>query len=271
MATINKRPRGRPRNPEPKEESMDEFMQRRAGVEPKGSKADQATTIAELQAQLGAMNKRMEQQDRENMALLAPAVSVVVPPKEPQLNMDGLPDPIVNPKEYGQELAKRQTAYFTEMQNYNAAKNAPPPGAGDVNVLWEDFKSQHGEYLENEDGLEFAITKVLKKAKAKGIDIDKYRFQFSDRFFKDITETYDGLFGKPGEQEDVDDVEDRRTPARKAQPEPDEDSDEGRTSGIFGGIDSSGTGKRGSPEVNPYAPSGMVKDIQDMQRKSGYF
>lgn len=219
--------------------------------------------VAELLARLDTIQQRLDESERANIALTTAAPRATVTAQPPQFNVEGLPDPVTHPQEYAAELAKRQHEYGQAYTKYQADVAAASAPQGDANALWEDFTDRYGAYAEDQEGVEFAVSKALKKAQARGMDIDKYRFQNSDRFFRDVVAIYDERFGKPEGLEPEPKQQQRKT---TRQPIEDEDGDDGRASSIFGGSDASGIRAPAPPK-----PGDMLKDIQDIQRKTGYF
>jgi hypothetical protein len=211
--------------------------------------------------------------ERSNLALTMPAqVNTIVAPKEPTFNMEGLPDPVINPKAYGEELAKRMASYNGELQAFHTAKQTAAPQGGNYDVLWEDFATANPSYADDQEGIEFATAKVIKNMQRRGVDTNRYMFQQSDRFFRDIVGAYNERFGKPGEDV-LEEPKTRRAPVQGdatgtgRRPEEEGDIEPNRTGGIFGGVDGSSSGR------TPRAPvaGDMIKDLHDLQRKSGYW
>lgn len=233
---------------------------------PKGNGANEPS-VADLMKQIEGLNKRIESQDRSNLALTAAAPTIDVNlPAEPKINLEGLPDPLDNPKGYGEELARRTSQYNRDSQVYEAAKNTKSGPKYDGDALWEDFASEYGDYATDKEGVEFAVGLAVKQAQRRGLSVEKYMYQNSDRFFRDVTKVYDKRFGKPEQGDDG--LDDTPTPRRRQrEASQDDDGDEGRTGGIFGGVDG-GAGSRGPQKPQP---GDMIKDLQDIQRKSGYY
>lgn len=218
-------------------------------------------SVDDLIAQLSKLENRLEQAERSNMALTT-AIPTTVPEKEPVLNMDGLPDPVEQPKEYGEAIARRTSDFTRALGDYHTKQQTQAKqGQGDTGALWEDFAEQYEPYTLDQDRIEYATDKVVKQAKRKGIDISRYMYGNSDRFFQDVVKVYDKTFGKPEVEVDLEPEPQQR---RAAPVKEDEEAD--RTGGIFGGMDQGGN----RAPVKPVAGD-MVKDLQDLQRKSGYY
>lgn len=240
------------------------------GSQPK-AKADtqDGPTVADLMKQLEAMNSRLEQSERASLALATPTPQVPSLAPEPKMNFDGMPDPVIDPKGYGEHLAARMTKYNSEMVDYNAKRNAPAQNQGqNLDTLWEDFNERFPAYAEDQDRIEYATQQAVKQAERRGLDVRKYMQTMPDRFFNDITKAFDKTFGRPDEGEFEDEPRAAAPPRRQRAPrrEPDEDDEPTRTGGIFGGHDPSG-GR--APKAPPAGD--MITDLQNIQRKMGYY
>ena len=238
-------------------------------------------TIAQVMERLGALSQRIEDSERQSAVTDTfrgqPAASPAVFNEAiPQMNLDNLPDPVSNPKEYGAAIAAATLKYQNDLSGWENRRQqaVTPPKLGDPDAVFEEFAEQFPEYVENEERITFATAQVSKKLAKKGIDVQKYLFTKSPQLFKEIIKTYDDVFGKPeGLGEDGDATGDE--PVTPTRPKPrqvqaaddDANDDEGRTEGIFGGGEPGAGPARGAAPK----PGDLIKDIQDMQRKSGYF
>lgn len=232
--------------------------------------ANTGPTIEDLQRQLSAMNERVEAAERIQTVITAPAHIPEVP-KEPTFNLDNLPDPVSDPKAYTKQMAARQAAYSRQLNDYyQEQNNVKAKTQGTYQQLWTDFASQYGEYADDQEGVEFATNKVRNTLIKRGVDVDKYMFSNPEKFFKEITKTYDARFGQPGEDDEPvreEPVQRRRQPAQRQAVDRDGDELPIRTGGIFGGIDG---GSGGRAPAQPQAGD-MLKDLRDIQIKTGYY
>lgn len=270
-------PNPRPRRQRPQAEVIpdsifDALNQHKLAPDGETPANKQATgpTIEDLQRQLAQMNERVEAAERIQTVITTPA-TIAAPPKEPAFNLDNLPDPMADPAAYTKELASRQTAYTKQMHEFYQEQNtAAAKTQGTYQQLWSDFATQYGEYADDQEGVEFATQKVRNTLIKRGVDVDKYMFSQPDKFFKEITKTYDARFGQPeeGESLEPEPMQRRRAaPQREALDRNADDVQPNRTAGIFGGIDS-GSGGR-TPAAAP--PGDMMKDLREIQRKTGYY
>lgn len=237
-------------------------------------------SIEDLQAQLVAMNTRLDEAQRTNTALMSqPLVTPQAPGNQPDIVVDteGLPDPVTETAKYNTELAKRtldamraQTARDREVDNQRQqTQNTYDQRA---NSLWEDFQVAYPAYSENDDRVRFVAESVATKARARGVDLDKYMFgPGRTQYMRDVAEQYEVMWptNTEGDNADgggnTDPGADQRPASRPQSQAPD------RTGGIFGGAESGN--KPNKPAANPGAPApgSLSRDLQDLQRASGFF
>lgn len=223
----------------------------------KGTEVD----VTALMTQIGALQARQEQLEATNMALMAPVRTTVAPQEPQKFTTEDLPDPVVEPEKYAEEINKRINASFQSQQNFNAAQNNEAnTRKNQLDALWDDFVIAYPAIAEQTEKAEFAIGQVAKKAKTRGIDMDRYMFNNSSKFMQDVEKEFVRVFGELEDGEDDEPVVRRRGKQLAAE------EDEGRTAGIFGGIESGNRAVQQKP-----GPGDMIKDIQDLQRKSGFF
>lgn len=210
-----------------------------------------------LRDQISEMQRNMEQMQRTNMALLSqpmqtPRVEQLTRPQEQDFG--DLPDPTLDREAFDKALRDRVNSMVTQqVQAVKGTLDTARAQEKAADDLWADFSTKHDAYSEDQDKVEFAATKVVSEMKARGVDVQKYMFQARDQFFKDVTAKYDTMFGKPG--------------AEQVEQDEQEDEDTQRTAGIFGGLESGGAPAKGKQE----SPGDMIKDLHDLQRKSGFF
>jgi hypothetical protein len=151
-------------------------------------------------------------------------------------------------------------------------------------ALWDTFEEKYSELAEGgQNKVEFAAMEVAKRARSRGIDVEKYMFVTTDRFLKDVAKEYVKTFGEPegDEEEDDDFIEESRStrkraasrsssrnrPSKRRNRDRQEDDDGDGRSTVFGGNDSGG---RMSPRDDGDSRD-MIDDFHDMQRKTGFF
>lgn len=188
-------------------------------------------------------------------------------PQEVPVNMKGLPDPLTDGEAYGAELVRRyqeadraneqlRENYQKQVVEYEAAQRRVVDG------LWDGFKEEYPDFAGvDAEKIEFAGTKAIEAAKAKGTDITKYAFENPAAFYADIQNELKKVlpadFGKkkdPDEEFSGDPLAAARAEAL-------------RTVGIPGG------GSFGKPSSGPTNPSAgdMLSDLSEMQQQSGFY
>lgn len=262
----------------PERSILDVFAEREQAKAPQAqAKGRDEPSVEDLISQLAEMNQRLDRQERESamsdtVRPASPVQTTVAAPQAPQLNLEGLPDPVTDAKGYGAELAKRTVQYQNEMTAFNAQRNAPKAAPYDVNELWNDFQDAYPEYIGNEKGLSFAVGEVAKRLAKKGIDVPRFMATKSETMFKMITEEYDEIFGSPTDHDD--DQEQEPAPRKRGRPrkadvegsDDVDDGDDGRSESVLGAGAQPGT--RQGPQK---APGGLIEDLQAIQRKTGYY
>lgn len=215
--------------------------------------SDSDTKIAELMTKLAAMEEKMNATAQANLQLMTQPVVDPVPQR--RAVPDKAPDPVDNPDQYAQYVQQKTQAdidYQREVNNWQNRQAAQ--GAARLQNLWQQFGTSYPDYVENEERVEIAATRVLAKAQAAGYDTQKYMYGNTNAFMAEVAKTMDNLFGKPDADDDNDDDDDN-TP-------------EVRTAGIFGGAEGGhkATGGRKAPE-----PMGSISnDIKAWQQKTGF-
>lgn len=239
----------------------------RTQAKPGPSVEDLQGTVATLQAELRELKERAPM-PMVQVAQPGPMAQPVVL-KEPQLNMDGLPDPFTDREGYAREVLKRSEVYKHEMMQYeDARKPKAPDPVGDGDALWEDFVAANPEYSGlPERRMTYAVSEAMRDLAKRRVDVQRFMYEQPDRWFKKVTSTYDNIFGSPVDGDDdaerLGASETRSTPRRAVKAE-EENAD--RSGGIFGGS------HQPVQRVQRQTSAGdMIKDLQDIQRKTGYF
>jgi hypothetical protein len=212
----------------------------------------QEDLTAKLLGQIEALTGQVAQLQGAQAALLAQPQIIYAQPgpmqHEQANDFVGLPDPLDDPDNYNRALnaridqivADRLAAYDNEVaaaQNQNAT----------ADQLWNDFASTYEEWADQPDRISFAAERVVNRAKARGIDVERYMFVTRDQFFKDVNEEATAVFGERGDE--------------------DGDGEVDRSAGLFGATGSP------MPSVKTVDQTGsdMLKEITDMQKKTGFY
>lgn len=237
-----------------------------SGDNPKPETSDSAT----LMEKIGQLETRLADQDRRMMQVYStPTVVVPQQVQEPKaVSMEGLPDPITDAQGYAEELNRRITANWDARQQVERQRQQQQSQADTaVDGLWQEFQQSYPDYAGEADRLDYIAGRVATRLKGRGVDLQRYMYGNREGFMEDVVTEYEKVFGKP-ETDDNTEVRDQpQSVPRRRNKSQTTDDDDSRTGGIFGGYESGG---RLEKERNP--PAGdMVKDIQDLQRKSGLF
>lgn len=242
---------------------MQEEPEQDAGPQERG----QADVLASIQERLAAMEAENRTLRELAMRPSAPA-PVQAPVQAPtQVDFNGLPDPVTDMPGYQRELQARVNA---ALQGATAAVEQRVTSArseeDQASALWTSFASRYPEWAEHEDLVGTIAQKTVAEAQRKGLDTQKYVFQNSDLFFSDVEKQLKSKYGRLVTQEEEDEGEDERDDERAA----DLIEDDGRSAGIFGGQETGGKPAVGGKQAK-MAEGDMVRDLHDLQRRSGFF
>lgn len=214
---------------------------------------DYSAQLAELSANLKRMEEANQNLQRTNMALMGQPIV----PQQPQfgsteISYENLPDPVTNPKEYGQTLVQRTLAAqqaIQKQQDWERSQRTEVEGR--VNSIWQQFGDKHPGLKGKAELIESAATKAVAQAKARGMDPNKYMFANTDGFFDDTVK----ILADWGIKEEGAAAEDDDTPPQ-------------RTSGIPGGLESGGALTKSKEE--DHMPT-LMDEVKDWKLKTGYY
>lgn len=210
---------------------------------------------------IAELTKRLDDLQRANVALMSQAPVETKPSAAPKdLDLSGLPDPVAEPDKYTSELNKRINANMSERMSYVSQQlTLASEQERKYNELWSDFSARHADVAKDEERVKIAAQSAMEKAKSRGIDVQKYATSGREQFFGDILKEHERLFGKVAEVSDEDDTSEDTS----------DTSDDGRSMSIFGGLESGSSMPKG--KGSPREMGDMVKDIQDIQRRTGFY
>jgi hypothetical protein len=231
-----------------------------------GEKGDKTPDVTALLARLEALEAQNERLSRERTLYSGTQTQhqAPEPPQMPEIDMEGMPDPLDKPQEYQKELNARISAAIGEHLSAQSAYEEQVRGVQmsqkeQVDALWADFNDQYPDLAEHSDLVEFAAQKVVQRAVARKMDPQRYMFGTPDLFFSDIEKEVKKKFGTAlsvqGKDDEGDDGEEEEVPQHAT-----------RTRGMFGGAASGGkpTGKwKGTAET----PGDMIAELQEVQGK----
>ena len=227
------------------------------GEEKKGPTTD------ELMRRLDEQQKHIDRLQRNTIAMMglpAPTIATPAAPKSPNIDLSGLPDPLEDRDGYNKGIAERvQSAITDGISTHAAAERTRHATAASrderIGVLWGDFSNTYPELAANEEWVEFAASKVAKRAKARGLDVEKYMFGNSEQFMEDVA----AEIGKVFKPDTSNDGSDKNADTN--------DSTPSRTGGMFGGGGSTGTDKK----VKKAKGDDMLEVLAKEQRAMGIY
>lgn len=219
-----------------------------------------------VEERLEELQRRLQEQEishknelatlrRDNMMLLstraAPAAAPAAPAEVPQLDLSGLPDPLVDGDGYHRAMAARYTQYHSALEAHKRRQEAEEAQqAAPADALWEEFQEKHPDLAKDPDKVLFAVQKVREKMAKRGVDERALVTVYGDQFMADVAAEHARIFGaaKPVE----------------AEPAPYDPYAELRTS-VFGGNEAGGkvAGKAEPP------PTDFATEMKDWQRSAG--
>jgi hypothetical protein len=216
----------------------------------KAEEKTQADQLAALQTQIGELMGRLDTAERTNMALMTSPPRSEPTVTQPQaVKLDNLPDPGLDPEGYAREIMKRTQESVTSLLQSQQQQREQQNSQGDrVKNLWNAFNETYEDLADDPDKVEFAAQKVAKRAKARGLDVERYMFGAQEKFMADVAKEVEKTFGKPKAAEDTEED----TPTRTA---------------IFGGNEG---GSRLS-QVQAEQGGDMLAELHEIQKKSGLY
>ena len=248
---------------------------------------------AAMEARLARMEAELATARQTNMALMAaPGPSqqsggYQVDPKALKIDLTGMPDPYEKPAEYAAEHSRRTMAVI-EAREY-ALRNelaSQSEQTRSKEAMWNGFASKYPQWTEFPEVVGTVAERIVKQKQAQGIDPQRYMFVAQGQFYDDIANELNKTYGalivdKEDPTQDRDDERATQKGQRREQPI-DQDGirggyvphgaalefeDDGRTS-VFGGQESGGKPSGGRQAA---ARPGMIEDLSEWQRKSGFF
>lgn len=225
------------------------------GTKPQAQQpVDYTAQLAVLQENMKRMEEANAQLQRTNMALMGQPQQQMPQFGPTQVDLENMPDPVTNPKEYAAEIIRRGDAVLqTRQQMSNWEARQRDELTAKVDGIWDKFAKQYPEYASNADLTEYAATKAVQAAKAQGMDVNKYMFSATPAFFNDVKTILDGLGVKPA----ADDGEDDDEPPQ-------------RTAGIPGGLESGGKMTQGKDPDEQRIPS-LMEEVRAWKEKTGFY
>lgn len=228
----------------------------------KGKGGETTITVAELQAQIKAMQDKFEADTKSlrdtNLALMqtTPVQTQQLLPTE--VDLKDLPDPVSDPTGYAKAVADRtRQALENAARNQQVVATSQNLQTNRLNALWEDFSDKYADYAKNPGRVRYLAQEVAAKAEARGRDVQKY--MYTPQFMADVVTLYDKEFGKPQGEDDGDGTDDGEGTVL--------DKDDLRTGGIPGGGP-----KTSKPPKNTEDEQGVsiMEGVRSWQQKTGF-
>lgn len=261
-----------------------------AYLEPEASKETAGPDV-------GAALERLDRLEAENrelqrrLVLAAPAPTVIRQEPAMQITARDVPlkfdDLLVRDEISGSMVLKDPAALATRITSYMEAREAATreelttrqqTAAERQTIeerLWEGFKEKYPQWAEHEEIVDLVSGRVAREAKERGVDIQRYMIQHSDLFYADVAAALQKQYGALVEDEEDGENEalpEHLTVGRTAKTAaPDNDLDDGRTAGIFGGTESGGApARRGAAPAEPRGDE-MARDLMAVQSKMNLY
>lgn len=218
---------------------------------------DYKAQMAELQASVKQLADQNSSLQRTNMALMAQPMQQVMPTYGPtEVDLNNLPDPVVNPKEYAAAIVQRGDAVLrTRQQQANWEANQAAQLDQRTQAIWDQFTKEHPALADKSDLVEAAAGKAVAKARQMGMDTNRYMFSATNQFFNDTIGILNGWGIKDEAADDADDDS-------AAKPS-------GRTAGIPGGLDSGGRLSAGKDPDETRIPT-LMEEVRGWKMKTGF-
>lgn len=258
---VNRTPKGRKAAAEPEYTGYFEAMERGSSEKDTGDDggSDLAKQVAELNARVEALASSNEDLQRANMVLTQHQPREFVPyVASGAEDEDKLPDPVMDADGFTRGLLSRvEQLVASDLAATRDQQNLVNEEAAAFQGLWEDFASDPAmaPWVSDPDKVEFATVKVGKRMQSRGVDINRYMFQYRDQFFADVAAELKNQFGDAGD----------------TGTQEDDEADEGadRTEGIFGGQQAPVT-RPAAKDPDKNAPD-LLSDLSEIQRRTGYY
>ncbi len=233
--------------------NIQDFFKQADEAETKEAKPDKTLDLEKQIAELkGKIDGLSRPKDTDLSAFALPEAPELIP-----LSFEGLPDPIVNEKEYNKALAARIQA--NQLENIDIIRrhdaevaSVKAAQAQKVDSLWDGFAEKYPEYATYRKQIEWGANKVIQDKAGKGEDVRSYVFGNSDAFYADVLS-------------EIKDIVPARKEAVVVDGGMDGANDSFRTM-VMGGD----TGTRGG-KAAAEKPSDFIKDLQNLQKKDGFY
>lgn len=237
------------------------------GGQQKQAAPTQQADVAALMAQIAELRSEISSTKQANMALMSQPLVDMPPKVQTEIDYKALPDPSLEPENYVKALNGQIAAVLQgqkAIDDYNSSRVQTEQER--VAALWNDFSAKYTGHAEHQQLAQTAAITVAQKARARGMDVNKYMYANSPQFMAEVAAEMDKIAGRslaPQEDEDTDDGGVQITPAARSVPRS-EGTEDHRTGGMFGG-----TEVGGRPQIERREPD-MFDEVREWQRKTGF-
>lgn len=175
--------------------------------------------LSPAEQQLQQLQQRLEQREQEwnererryqeqfdmllqqRTAPVAPAVAQAEPPAQLP-SLEDLPDPIQNPSQFNQELARRiqarEQALIQSMHGMQQNTLSEMTKAAAIDSLWHRFRAQHADLAQREALLQGAAAVTFNELRARGLDPATIAMQNPDTIIGAIAQRMHAELGGAG-------------------------------------------------------------------------
>jgi len=267
MAKQSRRSRAR-RNDEPAREDI--FTQFEAGTpEYRGREDDSGSkepTVAELMAQIANLKGVVDTlRDRPEPAPAArEEPKQRIRPEDIQFSTDGLPNPLEDRAAYDKALAERiQTFVRANNEVVRSEVQGQVNQQTSAQRMRTEFFGAHPEWEEHDKIVGIVAAEVAEEWGPNATAIIQAK---PKKYYKEVAKRLEAQYGALIDADD-DDTTPYRPEPRQRRREPD-DGDDGRTAGMFSGLDGGG---RPTERSQRKEGGDMIAELHAEQRKSGFF
>lgn len=221
-------------------------------------------SVEDLMKQIADLRSELGNTKQTNMALMAQPLVDMPPQVQTEIDYKALPDPTMEPENYAKALNQQVQLVIKgqkTLEDYNAGRQQTEQER--ISTLWSDFRGKYTAHGEMPELAQTAAVTVAQKARARGMDVNKYMYANSPQFMAEVAAEMDRIAGRPLAQQEDDDGDDTSGVNIPRVPRADA-VDDHRTGGMFGGTEAGGR-----PIIERREPD-MFDDVREWQKKTGF-
>lgn len=134
-----------------------------------------------------------------------PAPQQPAQPQMPEVNLNGMPDPVDRPQEYQQELARRvnyamqqqSQAVRQQFEQFQQETQQATSQEQQLNQLWDRFKSEYSDLADKQITLNGAVSAEMQGMKQRGVDPMRGALADPDGFLQNVANRMRRELGTP--------------------------------------------------------------------------